>query len=99
MPSKVYEALAAAVPFIVTAGCEAEQLVRRYDVGRVFAPGDGDALARAVEELASDPALRDSISANAVDLAQRFDRSRIASRTERLLLAIANGERLPDVEW
>ena len=99
MPSKVYEALAAGVPMVVTAACEAEQLVRRYNVGRMFGSGNADELAAAVLELASDEALRKEARDNSIELAQRFDRSRIADRTERVLQAVADGDEIPQVEW
>ena len=99
MPSKVYEALAAGVPIIVTAGCEAEQLVCQYNVGRLFDAGNAEQLAAAVSELAGDPKLHAEIRANSLRLAQRFDRSRIASRTERMLRAVVAGSPLPQVEW
>lgn len=99
MPSKVYEALAAGVPMCVTAGCEAEQLVKRYDVGRLFDAGNDEQLAGAITELADDASLRESIRRNAVALAPRFDRNAIADRTEALLIAIANDEPLPEVKW
>ena len=99
MPSKVYEALAAGVPMVVTAGCEAEQLVRKYDVGRLFAASDADALAQGVAELAADPALREKMRASSLKLAQRFDRAVIAQRTEQLLQAVFEGVPAPEVEW
>jgi glycosyltransferase involved in cell wall biosynthesis len=99
MPSKVYEALAAGVPMVVTAGCEAEALIEKYHVGRLFAPACSAGLAAAVAELAANPTLHATIQANAVKLAQRFDRNRIADRTETLLVAIAEGKPLPEVVW
>jgi colanic acid biosynthesis glycosyl transferase WcaI len=99
MPSKVYEALAAGVPAVVTAGCEAEQLVRRYNVGRLFEAGDAAQLAGALENLADHPDERALVRTNALQLAQRFDRNTIAERTERILRAVANGEPIPQVDW
>jgi glycosyltransferase involved in cell wall biosynthesis len=99
MPSKVYEALAAGVPMIVTAGCEAEQLVRRYDTGRLFEAGDAGQLAAAIRELASDAALCERLKANSLELSKRFDRDRIAGNTEQLLVSVAAGEPIPAVEW
>ncbi|NLX15212.1 MAG: glycosyltransferase family 4 protein [Phycisphaerales bacterium] len=99
MPSKVYEALAAGVPILVTAGCEAEQLIHRYDVGRLFPAGDDETLARGIQELAADPAKRRAIRANALRLAPRFDRGAIADRTDALLRAVAQNRPLPKVEW
>jgi len=34
-----------------------------------------------------------------VALAQRFDRNRIAGRTERILQAVAEASLIPEVEW
>ena len=99
MPSKVYEALAAGIPVIVTAGCEAEQLVRRYDIGRLFEAGHADEVADAVLELATDRSVYGQVRANSINLAGRFDRNKIADRTERTLRAVAAGEALPEVEW
>ena len=99
MPSKVYEALAAGVPIMVTAGCEAEQLIRRYNVGRLFEAGNADQLAAAIGELAADPELVRQIRQNALALSKRFDRNVIAERTERILQAIMDGQTVPEVEW
>lgn len=99
MPSKVYEALAAGVPIIVTAGCEAEELVRRYETGRLFAAGHGKQLADGIQELSVDPALCERFRKNCLELSKRFDRSRIAQQTEQLLMTIVNGEPMPVVEW
>ncbi len=99
MPSKVYEALAAGVPLIVTGGCEAEQLVHRYNIGRLFDPGNAEQVATAVLELSSDRSLYERMRANAVSLSQRFDRNIIAERTERILQAVRAGSTLPQVEW
>jgi len=99
MPSKVYEALAAGVPIIITEGCEAEQLVRRYDVGRMFAAGDAKGLADLLVELASNPATAKRVSENALGLSRRFDRNTIAKRTDQLLRAVAAGQPVPEVLW
>ncbi|MBU0638637.1 MAG: glycosyltransferase family 4 protein [Planctomycetes bacterium] len=99
MPSKVYEALAAGVPMVVTAGCEAEQLIRRYDVGRMFAAGDAAQLAAGIRELAENAQVHDAVRTNSLALAERFDRNRIAERTERLLQAVAAGAPFPEVTW
>ncbi len=99
MPSKTYEALAAGIPFIVTAGCEAEPLVRKYDVGRLFEAGNSEQLADAIVELASSAEKWAMIRQNAIQLSKRFDRDSIAARTEKLLEAVVQGKPLPAVEW
>ncbi len=99
MPSKVYEALAAGVPALVVSGCEAEQLVRRYDTGRLFRPGNAEELAAGVRELAGNPQLCERIRENCIALSQRFDRDRIADRTEQLLIAVYQRRPIPEVIW
>jgi glycosyltransferase involved in cell wall biosynthesis len=99
MPSKIYEALAAGTPPIVAKGCEGEALVLRHETGLSFEPMNGQALAQAVTKLACDPDLSKRMSLRAVELARRFDRDAIAERTERILVAIAAGDCLPEVSW
>jgi glycosyltransferase involved in cell wall biosynthesis len=99
MPSKVYEALAAGVPMVVTEGCEATQLVNRYNVGRLFDAGNADQVAEAIQELASNPDKAAEIRKNAIELSQRFDRGKIADRTEALLQAVVSRQPVPKVEW
>lgn len=99
MPSKVYEALGAGIPILATRGCEAEQLIRRHGVGRVFDAGDSAQLAEQVLELSSNPSLHRRMCEASRALAQRFDRDTIADRTEELLRAVADGRALPSVDW
>lgn len=99
MPSKVYEALAAGAPIVVTAGCEAEQLTRRYTIGRTFPAGDARALADALVDLADDAPLHAQMRTEALALSRRFDRDVIAERTERILQAVHAGQPAPQVEW
>jgi glycosyltransferase involved in cell wall biosynthesis len=99
MPSKVYEALSAGTPPIVAKGCEGDPLVEQFNAGRTFEPLNGEDLATAVVELADDPAEYQQVRENAIALSRRFDRDAIAERTEKVLSAIAEGQRLPDVSW
>ena len=81
VPSKLYEAMGSGAPVILVAGGEAAAILRRSQGGIVVEPGDVAGLARALEKLAGDPALRESMAvqgrAAAVDL---FDRKEIARR-------------------
>jgi glycosyltransferase involved in cell wall biosynthesis len=99
MPSKVYEALAAGVPMVAAAGCEADQLIRRYNVGWSYQPGCAEDMADGLLEMAGDPALQAEFRRNAVELAPRFDRDAIADRADALLRAIVERRELPKVEW
>lgn len=99
MPSKFYEALAAGVPVVVAKQCEAEPLVRQFNVGRMFEPLHGQEMAEAILDLADDPAEMARIRENCRKLAKRFDRDVIAERTNDVLVALAGGKPLPDVSW
>lgn len=99
MPSKTYEALAAGVPMVVAKGCEGEFLAVKYNTGRVFEPLDNEELAEQLIYLADHPDERQLIRNNCMELAKRFDRDLIAERTNQLLIALAEGQELPEVVW
>lgn len=99
MPSKFYEALSAGVPAMVAKGCEAEPLVRKYNVGRAFEPTSDEEMAAGILELAQDPDQMASIRRNCVELAKRFDRNVIAEQTNQVLQSLADGKQLPAVSW
>lgn len=86
VPSKIYEAMGAGVPLVLIADGEAASLVQRSGAGRVAAPGDLDAVASSIRELAADPALRERLGRAGRSAAERdFDRRVIARRfLERL---------------
>lgn len=99
MPSKVYEALASGTPPIVAKGCEGESLINHYNVGSTFDPMDGEELAQAVKELIEHPQEREAMRVRARELAMRFDRDLLATRTELVLQALASGGPIPKVSW
>lgn len=66
-PLKVYEAIAAGVPCVVTDVGEQADLVRRLGCGIVVPTGDPSALASAVRRLATDRAERDAFARAAAD--------------------------------
>ncbi len=99
MPSKVYEALAVGTPPIVAAGCEGEVLVTQNGAGCSFEPMQGSQLAQVIRELADDPERVKEISHRAVDLAGRFDRDILVTRTELIFKSLVTGQALPDVSW
>ncbi|APX33705.1 glycosyltransferase [Brachybacterium sp. P6-10-X1] len=57
-PLKVYEYLAAGLPVIASAIGTIPEVLRQGELGVLVAPGDVDALAAALDELAADPARR-----------------------------------------
>lgn len=65
-PLKVYEAIAAGVPTVVTDVGEQADIVRQWGCGVVVPPGDAAALARAVRGLVDDGPTRDRLAAAAL---------------------------------
>ena len=99
MPSKIYEALASGAVPITAKACEGESLLTQFDCGACFEPGDSNELAAAIRSIALDDELRKSMKQNGFAVSQRFDRTVIAKRTEKLLDAVIEGQSLPDVDW
>jgi glycosyltransferase involved in cell wall biosynthesis len=99
MPSKVYEALSSGTVPIVAKGCEAELLVRQFEAGRCYEPGESREMAAAILELADDRSLWNKIRNNCIELSKRFDRQTIAKRTNDILTAVAEGKPLPAISW
>jgi glycosyltransferase involved in cell wall biosynthesis len=100
MPSKFYEAISAGSIPLVADGCEAAPLVKKYEAGVVYEPMDGRSAAegiRRVAEMSLDE--RERVRSNAVELAKRFDREKLARFVEDTLDALAKGEPLPKADW
>jgi colanic acid biosynthesis glycosyl transferase WcaI len=82
VPSKVYEAMASAIPVLLAAEGEAARIVERAQAGIAVAPGDSTAIARALRKLATEPATRKAAGErgraaaieryDSIDIARRF---------------------------
>jgi glycosyltransferase involved in cell wall biosynthesis len=78
VPSKLYEAMASAIPVVLVASGEAAQIVESADAGIVVAPGDVTGLRDALVALAADPERRARLGANGRRVVlERFDRRAI----------------------
>ncbi|PXW93252.1 colanic acid biosynthesis glycosyl transferase WcaI [Sphaerotilus hippei] len=91
MPSKLSGMLASGRPVVTTShpGTELERVVGRC--GRVVSPGDADAFAQALRELADDAPRRDELGTAARHYAeQHLAQSSVLKRLEVCLLACAN---------
>jgi glycosyltransferase involved in cell wall biosynthesis len=89
LPNSALEAAAAGVPLVATATGGTCEIVREGLTGRLVPPGDASALARALRELADDPAQARRLAAAArVDVCERFRLTRmvdeIQARYDRL---------------
>jgi glycosyltransferase involved in cell wall biosynthesis len=86
VPSKIYEAMGAALPVVLVAGGEAAQIVREAGAGIVVAPGDVESLAAALAELGRDADRRRDMGRRGRQAAvSRFDRAAIARDFSRRL--------------
>lgn len=91
LPNALIEAQGLGLP-AVASRCPhgPEEIVEEGVTGRLVPPGDADAAARAVLELAADPAARRRMGeAAAASARERFDLPRVLPRWEELLLAAA----------
>lgn len=89
VPSKFYGILAVARPvlFVGAPGGELAQLIREHGLGYVIAPGDEAALARAIEELAAEPARAAEMGARGRALYEERFAPEIALREWEQILA------------
>ncbi len=97
VPSKTYEAMAAARPILMSARGEAPALLARAGAGVVVPPEDPDALAAAARALAGDPAACQRYGENGRRfVAEHFDRDALAARFEALLQRLTGREASTD---
>lgn len=85
----ILEALACGIPVVASAGSGAAESVRDGETGLLVPPGDGAALAAALERLLGDPALRRRMGAAARQYAEEeADAGRCAARLEGFFHAV-----------
>jgi len=87
LPSKMFEAMAAAVPIIVTIDGEARDLVEKAQAGIAVNAEDPEGLANAILQLNEDPNRLKILGFNGRRyVMEHYDRQKIAEHFERLLL-------------
>jgi glycosyltransferase involved in cell wall biosynthesis len=91
VPSKLYPILAAGRPYVaaVDAASEVAAITERHACGLMARPGDPDALAARIAELADDPAARQRMGERARAAAALFDRSRQVAAHAAVLTQVA----------
>ncbi len=86
LPSKMFEAMAAAVPLLASIDGEARQLIEKAGAGLCIEPENPDAMADAILQFYKDPQLLQCLGRNGQRyVIEHFDREKIADRFERLL--------------
>ncbi len=95
VPSKIYEAMASALPILLIAGGEPASRVTRAPSGIAVEPGDLTAITAAWKHLACDPELRASLgTAGRREAEVRYSRAAIADHLDTVLRStlVASGE-------
>jgi glycosyltransferase involved in cell wall biosynthesis len=86
LPSKMFEAMAAAVPLLASIEGEARELVERAQGGLCIEPENPQAMADAILGFYNDPEGRQILGRNGQQyVIEHFDRQKIADQLERLL--------------
>jgi glycosyltransferase involved in cell wall biosynthesis len=85
-PLKLFEYMAAGRPIVASDLPVLREVLRDEENALLFPPGDGEALAAAIERLWADPALRTTLAETAQHDAEQFDWTR---RAERILSRLA----------
>jgi glycosyltransferase involved in cell wall biosynthesis len=89
LPTKLFEAMAAAVPLVVSIDGEARQLVERAGAGFYVEPENPQAMTDAIVQLYRDPAYRRSLGQHGQQYAiEHCHRRDIARALEQLLLVV-----------
>jgi len=95
VPSKMYESMAVGRPVVASLRGEAARIVSAADCGIVAEPGDPEALEKAVEDLAHDPRLAQTMGRHGRDyVVEHFDREKIARRLRDLLVTCVDESRI-----
>ena len=91
VPSKLYEAMAAAKPVILIAEGEAREIVERNQVGLVVKPGDIPGIVSAIGILVKDPQLRKKLGDNGRKTAiEQYSRAKIIQKFSDYLKSAQN---------
>jgi glycosyltransferase involved in cell wall biosynthesis len=93
-PLKLFEAMACGVPVIASALPGLDEVVDRHECGVLFAPGDPEGIARAVERLAATPNEAQEMGARGRAAAEaHYSWDARAGQTEKVLLEAAGRRR------
>jgi glycosyltransferase involved in cell wall biosynthesis len=98
LPSKMFEAMAAGAPLVVSVEGEAKQLVERAQCGLCVEAEDPQALAEAILFLFQNHELLKTFGLNGQRyVTEHYDRQKIADRFERLLLDFRGPHEVPEI--
>ena len=96
MPVKLYDYLAAGLPFISSLVGELSDLALRCDAGISYKSGDAGALAAAIESLAGDAPRRRTMAENARRCASQFERDEQYRKFSEIVERVARSGAVDD---
>jgi glycosyltransferase involved in cell wall biosynthesis len=89
LPTKLFDAMIAGTPIVLSAAGEARRVVESADAGIVVAPEDPDALADGVRRLLADAALQARFRANGPPFVRaNYDRAAVMTRLAERVRAL-----------
>jgi len=90
LPSKMFEAMGAGIPMIVSVSGEAQKLVERANSGIYVEPENSQAMVNAILQLRNDPIRRKTLGLNGQNyVKQHYDRRVLAKKLEAQLLDVS----------
>jgi glycogen(starch) synthase len=93
MGSVLTEAMASGLPVVASDVGGIPEIVRDGETGLLVPPGDVDALARALDRLVADPALRSRLAEGARDRSQAYSWPHLAERVADLYARVLDTPR------
>ncbi|MFC7486636.1 glycosyltransferase [Knoellia sp. CPCC 206453] len=99
MPNKLFHAVHAGVPVVVSDVGEIARLTREFGLGATYTPGDAEDLERAIREVVADYAsARERVLASRTELSWRSDAERLTSIYDRLVVGGSDSSTLGEPE-
>jgi glycosyltransferase involved in cell wall biosynthesis len=89
IPSKIFESASMHKPILLGVGGQAKEIVEEYGAGICFAPEDEESFVNAVNQIAGDASLRETLIAGCDRLAAAYDRNSLALDMLRVLKDVA----------
>jgi glycosyltransferase involved in cell wall biosynthesis len=92
IPSKLFESMGMGIPILHGVSGESAELVERENVGIAFEPENSRELAEGIIRLHEETRLYESLRANCLNAAPRYERTRLAMNMLHVLERVVTGE-------
>jgi glycosyltransferase involved in cell wall biosynthesis len=85
IPSKIFEQAALKKPILLGVDWEARKIIEKYNVGLYFEPENREQFIDALLKLKNDKELYNKLSNNCLELANDFDRKKLAKKMYNII--------------